>query len=283
MSEHLPIDQTVFPGDLICPEIGSEKQEDKLIIYKYTPGRGCSLQKYKYNQHSLDAIVSTVVGVVETQEIEPETTETKENNTVTTEGDTDRTVKYVEVRVVPIPKDLEVEYKSNKDNNFANNLPKEGDVVLARVTRISAQKVNVEILAVENEPIPLDSGVGSNGAGKVAPGGGSGASTFSVSQASSDLGETFRGMIRSQDIRATERDRVKVIESYKPGDIIRAQILSLGDGSNYYLTTARNDLGVVFARSDNGAGGLMYAVDWQTMVSPFTGVQERRKCAKPFE
>ena len=169
-----------------------------------------------------------------------------------------------------------------QNNDFANNLPKEGDIVLTRVTRLSLQRANVEILAVEYKPSPIDSGVGSNGTGIVAAGGGSGAATFSVSQASSDLGETFRGIIRSQDVRSTDRDRVKVIECFKPGDIVRAQVLSLGDGTNYYLTTARNDLGVVFARAANGAGGLMYATDWQMMTSPATGTTEKRKCAKPF-
>lgn len=168
------------------------------------------------------------------------------------------------------------------DDNFANNLPKEGDIVLTRVTRISLQRANVEILAVENANVPVDSGVGSNGSGIVAAGGGSGAATFSVSQVSSDLGETFRGLIRSQDVRATERDRVKIMDCFKPGDIVRAQVLSLGDGTNYYLTTARNDLGVVFARAANGAGGLMYATDWQTMTVPSTGLTEKRKCAKPL-
>lgn len=286
MTSKLPIDQTVIPGDLICPEYGAEVTNDQEIVYRYSAGRGCSLQRYHHNNRTIDVIVATVVGIVESNEITPDPEESqpseeKKQVEESTDG-SGRVVKYIEIGVVPIPKDLDFEMKQKKDNSFANNLPKEGDIVLARVTRISLQRANVEILAVEGNPVPIDSGIGSNGAGKVAPGGGSGAATFSVSQASSDLGETFRGIIRSQDVRATERDRVKVIEAFKPGDIVRAQILSLGDGTNYYLTTARNDLGVVFARSDSGAGGLMYATDWQTMTSPSTGISEKRKCAKPF-
>lgn len=283
MASKLPIDQTVYPGDLVCPEYGTELANDQEIVYRYSAGRGCSLQEYHHNNRTIDVIVATVVGVVESEEITPESEDLSEEQKEKENTDgSGRIVKYIEVRVVPIPKDLDLDPKKKKDNSFANNLPKEGDIVLARVTRISLQRANVEILAVEGSPVPIDSGVGSNGAGKVAPGGGSGAATFSVSQASSDLGETFRGIIRSQDVRATERDRVKVIESFKPGDIVRAQILSLGDGTNYYLTTARNDLGVVFARSDSGAGGLMYGTDWQTMTAPSTGISEKRKCAKPF-
>lgn len=38
-------------------------------------------------------------------------------------------------------------------------------------------------------------------------------------------------------------------ECFLPGDIIKAKILSMGDSRKMYLTTAGNDLGVVFARS----------------------------------
>lgn len=54
----------------------------------------------------------------------------------------------------------------------------------------------------------------------------------------------------------------------------------MGDGTNYYLSTARNDLGVIFAQSQSG--DRMYPVDWQTMRAESTGEIELRKCAKPF-
>lgn len=256
------------------------------------PGPGTKLIQYEHNGRTLEAITATLVGTVKCeeekktdQEEEREGTDqsTEEEKSVDASPNdvTRRTVKNILVSVLP---GTEKGRKTNKyaNNDFANNLPKEGDIVLTRVTRLSLQRANVEILAVEDKPSPIDSGIGSNGSGIVAAGGGSGAATFSVSQASSDLGETFRGIIRSQDVRSTDRDRVKVIECFKPGDIVRAQVLSLGDGTNYYLTTARNDLGVVFARAANGAGGLMYATDWQMMTSPVTGATEKRKCAKPF-
>jgi exosome complex component CSL4 len=87
-------------------------------------------------------------------------------------------------------------------------------------------------------------------------------------------------VIRAQDVRLTERDKVKVLDCFRPGDIVRAAVILLGDGSNY-LSTARDDLGVVFAKSDGGLGELMYATDWQHMATR-SGVVERRKCAKPF-
>lgn len=40
------------------------------------------------------------------------------------------------------------------------------------------------------------------------------------------LKETFRGMIRREDIRATEQDKVEVYKSFRPGDIILARVVS---------------------------------------------------------
>jgi exosome complex component CSL4 len=72
--------------------------------------------------------------------------------------------------------------------------------------------------------------------------------------------------------------------------------ISLGDARNYYVTTARNDLGVIFASSEAGeqwamqpfstiahvyAGAMMEPVSWQEMRCPKTGRVEKRKCAKP--
>lgn len=51
-----------------------------------------------------------------------------------------------------------------------------------------------------------------------------------------------------QDVRSTEKDRVKILESFKPGDVVRARVISLGDTMGYYLSTAGNEMGVVVAR-----------------------------------
>nr|XP_033796140.1 exosome complex component CSL4 isoform X3 [Geotrypetes seraphini]XP_033796141.1 exosome complex component CSL4 isoform X3 [Geotrypetes seraphini]XP_033796142.1 exosome complex component CSL4 isoform X3 [Geotrypetes seraphini]XP_033796143.1 exosome complex component CSL4 isoform X3 [Geotrypetes seraphini] len=70
---------------------------------------------------------------------------------------------------------------------------------------------------------------------------------------STPLKNTFRGTIRKEDIRATEKDKVEVYKCFRPGDIVLAKVISLGDvQSNYLLTTAENELGVVVARSEAG-------------------------------
>ncbi|CAI5482842.1 unnamed protein product [Closterium sp. Yama58-4] len=66
------------------------------------------------------------------------------------------------------------------------------------------------------------------------------------SQASS--GARFALLPRQQDVRATEIDKVDLLASFRPGDLIRAQVLSLGDSRAYFLSTAKNDLGVILAK-----------------------------------
>jgi len=60
---------------------------------------------------------------------------------------------------------------------------------------------------------------------------------------------------------------------------LRKQI-SLGDQSNYYITTAKNELGVIMARSE--AGNVMVPVSWREFRDLVVGGVESRKVAKPF-
>ena len=40
---------------------------------------------------------------------------------------------------------------------------------------------------------------------------------------------------------------------FRPGDVVLAEVISLGDARTYYLSVARNDLGVIYATSVAGA------------------------------
>lgn len=157
-----------------------------------------------------------------------------------------------------------------------SSLPQVGDVVYAQVTRLGHNQVHVQILVVENKgEILPDSGVGwsANAVGTVRQ------ATGSLGDLA-ELGESYGGIIRTTDIRAYEREKVSLAQCFRPGDIVRASILSLGDGSNYYLSTIRNDLGVVFAQSEHGYE--LIPLDWQTMLAPKSQEVEPRKCANPF-
>ena len=73
--------------------------------------------------------------------------------------------------------------------------------------------------------------------------------------------------------------RVEVFKSFRPGDIIRAVVLSLGDAKSYYLSTAKINLGVVTAKSE--AGAKLVPISWEEMQCELTQGKEHRKVAKP--
>lgn len=92
------------------------------------------------------------------------------------------------------------------------------------------------------------------------------------------LKEPFPALIRQQDIRATELDKVKVNECFRVGDVVRAVVISLGDERAYYLSTSKNELGVVMAMSEGG--NQMFPVSWREFQDSVTGTREQRKVAK---
>lgn len=74
----------------------------------------------------------------------------------------------------------------------AEVLPEVNSIVLCKVTRITPRQATVAILVV-GETV---------------------------------LNGEWQGLIRVQDVRATEKDRVKIFESFRPGDIVRAIVVS---------------------------------------------------------
>jgi len=126
-------------------------------------------------------------------------------------------------------------------------VPQIGDVVLAKVIRVNPRIATVKILCVGETP----------------------------------LKESAPGIIRIQDVRATETDKVEISKSFRPGDIVRAEIISWGDARSYLLATSKNELGVIFAKSVSGA--TMVPISWEEMQCPKTKMKEFRKVAKTIE
>ena len=290
MSSATAIPGYVVPGQIICPLIDKKNG----ITRKYIAGHGVTLTEIKNNTDtsagSIAALTATVVGKVAIRDV---------TGATSTDANVPKKLMF-EVSI-------EDKFQSiTRGSNLADQaitkvtrvssapLPEVGDVVLARVTKLTLKQAHVEILVVESVgPVTADPGVGVNGATPgvvpasiVSASVGAAATDLAVTSATaaaisaSDVGEGFGGIIRVQDVRITERDKVKILDSFRPGDIVRATVISLGDGTNYYLSTARNDLGVVFARSQSG--DRMFPVDWQTMKAAHTGELELRKCAKPY-
>ena len=92
-----------------------------------------------------------------------------------------------------------------KDGSKAEILPEVNSTVLCRVTRITPKQATVAILVV-GETV---------------------------------LDGEWQGLIRVQDVRATEKDKVKIFESFRPGDIVRAVVVSPGSTSTQYAADQR--------------------------------------------
>lgn len=160
-----------------------------------------------------------------------------------------------------------------------NTLPAVDSIVLARVTRVQKRQATVSILVVLDESSTPDADPS-----KTASDNDNVASILTSAANPENHSSTdelrFQALIRKEDVRAVEKDRVVMDEMFRVGDIVRGSVISLGDQSFYYLTTARNDLGVVMARSE--AGNMMFPVSWKEMRDPVTGAGEQRKVARPF-
>ena len=64
------------------------------------------------------------------------------------------------------------------------------------------------------------------------------------------MSKQIEGTIRKEHVREKLVDQVVMIDSFRPNDIIKAKVISLGDSSrNLYLTTAAEDLGVLLAKN----------------------------------
>lgn len=155
-------------------------------------------------------------------------------------------------------------------------VPMPGSTILGRITRVIARQANVSILIVDGQPC--------------APGDWSSCG-YANQAAGEDLsGADFTGVIRTQDVRQTEKDKIRMQECFRPGDIVKAIVISLGDSRSYFLATTQNHLGVVYALSALPESALvsrshsqqpMIPINWQEMQDPQTGVIEKRKVAKP--
>lgn len=137
-----------------------------------------------------------------------------------------------------------------------SSLPAVGTTVLCRITRVQQRQASASILVVNPTPTSI------------------------VPYTSSTNDELlFQALLRREDVRSYEKDRVVMNEMFRVGDIIRASIISLGDERNYYISTAGNDFGVVVAKSDEG--NAMIPSSWKEMRDLVTGKGEARKVAKP--
>ncbi|GMG21991.1 unnamed protein product [Ambrosiozyma monospora] len=310
------------------PSTSSTSSTSSTTKIQYEPGKNCRIDTVKHKGTNIPCIVSSVLGRVTISKVDLSSSSsssssaaaaaaTSENNgkdkyNDVSMGDTgnpggenvDVDVYQVTVVSKNDPSFNVVENVENVENvdvpeptKFSMSTPSEHDIVLARVTKITTSRIHVEILIIESHSSSGSTGSTGTVGGSTAADDDGKIQTrkLMTNLIPAESGETFRGIIRSQDIRSTNRDTVQTWNCFQPGDIIKAEVISLGDGVNYYLSTAKDELGVIMARSAVGGvgvgggasggsqgGELMCAVDWEHMVGLNSGVIEPRKCAKPL-
>jgi exosome complex component CSL4 len=71
--------------------------------------------------------------------------------------------------------------------------PADGSLVLGHVVRLSPLQAVLAITVVDGVPLPA--------------------------------GEDFQGVIRVQDVRATEKDKVKIADCFRGGDVVKGQVV----------------------------------------------------------
>jgi len=75
--------------------------------------------------------------------------------------------------------------------SVTNTLPKVGSIAIAKVTRCMVRQINVAILVVDEEV----------------------------------CGDEWAGVVRREDVRATEKEKVVIGESFRVGDLIRGEVV----------------------------------------------------------
>jgi exosome complex component CSL4 len=124
-------------------------------------------------------------------------------------------------------------------------MPAVSEIVLCKVVRITPRVANLEIMCTAGGAVVLQ--------------------------------EACSGIIRKEDIRQFDKDSVQMFKCMRPGDVVKARVLSLGDSRSYYLSTAETELGVILARSS--AGATMVPLTFEEMQCPRTQTREHRKVA----
>lgn len=139
-------------------------------------------------------------------------------------------------------------------------VPEIGQVVVCRVTSTNSRMCKCDVIGIEGTFLPTSPALS---------------------------GSSYHGFIRKEDIRATNKDRVEISKCYRPGDVILAKVLSLGDSYSFALTTAENELGVVYALGDKVLTNPseysrvpLLPLSFAEMICPETFDREPRKVAR---
>ena len=135
--------------------------------------------------------------------------------------------------------------KISVKNESKEYMPKIGDEVYMKVTKVTKNVTMGDIIALKNKPIRVP----------------------------------IVGLIKYENVKKDYKD-FDMFDCYCCGDVIFCKVISI-DQSNYiYLSTQENNYGVVFGRS-NITNNLMMPVAFDKMLCLDTKIHELRKVAKP--
>ena len=88
--------------------------------------------------------------------------------------------------------------------------PAPNSIVLGLVTRLSPLQATLSITVVDGAPLPAS--------------------------------EDFTGVIRSQDVRATEKDKVKIGDCFRGGDVVKGLIVCILQSKSITLLIYSTDI-----------------------------------------
>ena len=205
----------VVPGNLIG------------LSSRLRAGRGCYVRGGK--------VYSSVAGIVRF-DAAPPTDEVAEGATASAAAATRATVE-----------------RWGKRASVHSMVPCVGDVAVGRVTRITSNLVNVDILCLGERvraatvPPSQHSHVRALSLTLTCPPTPAG---FDVHTDGTVLPQPFSGVIRVEDVFPGEVDTsaIQMANCFRPKDMVKARIMSLGDTRQYFLSTADVHLGVIWTR-----------------------------------
>ena len=90
------------------------------------------------------------------------------------------------------------------------------------------------------------------------------------------------GIIKRENIRSYEIEKIRIEQCLRPGDVIRAVVLSTLESHNLYLSTSEEDCGVLYAKCMICRMPMM-PINWHLMKCMKCNLFEERKVAKPSE
>lgn len=92
-----------------------------------------------------------------------------------------------------------------KKTSSVSLIPRVGNIIMGRISRITTNLANVDIMSVEGNVLP----------------------------------EPCGGIIRVEDVLPdVDITAIQMVNCFRPGDVVKAKIISMGDSRQYYLSTA---------------------------------------------